>query len=158
MHGDCVIAFTDKFDIASLCSGFSFQLSRFTDEYNTRSHVITPPAIVSQPACPSDNRIEMASQQVSNRYQLRDSDRNALLVLLEDDASRAGFVADVTVPTIDDCDGDCTTKAVSTSETLASCAFTDRLRELSQATYGPSQYSVNDSSDITRRLSLNRMS
>jgi len=100
----------------------------------------------------------MASQQVSNKYLLRDSDRNALLVLLEDDASRAGFVADVAVPTIDDCDGDCTTKAVSTSETLASCAFTDRLRELSLATYGPSQYCVDDSSDTTRLLSRNRMS
>ena len=95
----------------------------------------------------------MASQQVSNRYQLRDSDRNALLVLLEDDASRAGFVADVTVPTIDDCDGDCTTKAVSTSETLASCAFTDRLARLSQVTLDPRQHSLQGSTAITRLLS-----
>jgi len=93
----------------------------------------------------------MESQQVSNRYQLRDSDRRALLVLLETDASSAGFQDD-DLSTINACDCDWTTRALSTRARPVSCAFTEDLTRLSKAPYDPSKYSVPGSTDTTRLL------
>ena len=93
----------------------------------------------------------MASQQGSNRYQLRDSDRRALLVLLESDASSAGFEND-DLSTINACNRDCMTRALSTRARPVSCAFTEDLTRLSKASYDPSKYSVPGSTDTTRLL------
>jgi hypothetical protein len=95
----------------------------------------------------------MASQQVLNKHYLSYNDRNALLLLLEADASRAGFDVDNYIPTIDDCDGGCTTTLQGTRGPFPSCAFTDRLARLSQATYDPSQHSLQGSTDTARLLS-----
>ena len=90
----------------------------------------------------------MSSQQ---EYHLSNNDRNALLVLLEADAKRAGF--DNLVPTIEDCDRGCATTLQGTRGPFASCAFTDSLAVLSQATLGPSQHNLQGSTATTRRLS-----
>jgi hypothetical protein len=95
----------------------------------------------------------MASQQVFNKHYLHNNDRNALLVLLEADASRAGFDVDHFVPTLDDCDRGCTTTLQGTRGPSASCAFTDRLARLSQATYDPSQHTLQGNTDTARLLS-----
>jgi len=90
----------------------------------------------------------MSSQQ---EYHLSNNDRNALLVLLEADAKRAGF--DNLVPTIEDCDRGCATTLQGTRGPFASCAFTDRLARLSQVTLDPRQHSLQGSTAITRLLS-----
>jgi hypothetical protein len=88
-----------------------------------------------------------------NKHYLTKNDRNALLVLLKADASRAGFDVDDLGPTIDDCDHGCTTTLQGTRGPLASCALTDGWVKLSQATYNPSQHRLQGSTDTDRLLS-----
>jgi hypothetical protein len=95
----------------------------------------------------------MASPQVSNKHHLSNNDRNALLVLLEADATRAGFDVDHFVPTLDDCDRACSTTLQGTRGPFASCAFTDRLARLSEATCDPSQHTLQGSTDTARLMS-----
>jgi len=84
-------------------------------------------------------------------FRLEPAESNALIVLLQDDASYAGL--DHLVPDTLDCT--CQSTLSPSSGPLPSCAFTiplDRLSELAQSRYTPSASSQRVLTDLPTRL------